>query len=243
MSEQGDRLESWKLIAAYLDRSERTVRRWESTEGLPVHRHEHEKAGTVVAFSTELDEWRSQRMQPAREEHSGNRKGRRWMLGYGLAAAAAGSGALAVQMADSGGDGKKRGDAEESPEQRYLSEHAAIMRTIDRCIAAWRVGNGDFMRTAFHPKATVSGYMQGVDYSGAAEILYTWVDENGPVPEIEPRIARIDVLDSIAIVHGEILRFSGELVKSETTISSIFTLLKCDSEWKISQKAFHFCET
>ena len=29
-------LESWKQIAAYLDRSERTVRRWETSEGLPV---------------------------------------------------------------------------------------------------------------------------------------------------------------------------------------------------------------
>jgi len=38
-----DRLDSWKEIAAYLDRSERTVRRWESSEGLPVHRREHEK--------------------------------------------------------------------------------------------------------------------------------------------------------------------------------------------------------
>ena len=36
-------LESWKQIAAYLDRSERTVRRWEASEGLPVHRREHEK--------------------------------------------------------------------------------------------------------------------------------------------------------------------------------------------------------
>jgi hypothetical protein len=33
-------LESWKQIAAYLDRSERTVRRWEASEGLPVHRRE-----------------------------------------------------------------------------------------------------------------------------------------------------------------------------------------------------------
>src|SRR5580765_8731832 len=35
-------LESWKQIAAYLERSERTVRRWEASEGLPVHRREHE---------------------------------------------------------------------------------------------------------------------------------------------------------------------------------------------------------
>src|SRR6476659_4357300 len=37
------RLESWKEIASYLMRSERTVRRWEETEELPVHRQLHEK--------------------------------------------------------------------------------------------------------------------------------------------------------------------------------------------------------
>jgi hypothetical protein len=31
------RLESWKQIAAHLNKSERTVRRWHEIEGLPVH--------------------------------------------------------------------------------------------------------------------------------------------------------------------------------------------------------------
>jgi len=35
-----DRLDSWKQIAAYLKCDERTVRRWEENEGLPVHRHQ-----------------------------------------------------------------------------------------------------------------------------------------------------------------------------------------------------------
>jgi hypothetical protein len=35
-------LESGKQIAAYLERSERTVRRWEASEGLPVHRREQD---------------------------------------------------------------------------------------------------------------------------------------------------------------------------------------------------------
>ena len=50
-------LESWKQIAAYLDRSERTVRRWEATEGLPVHRREHEKQDTVFAYKHEIESW------------------------------------------------------------------------------------------------------------------------------------------------------------------------------------------
>jgi eukaryotic-like serine/threonine-protein kinase len=51
------RLNSWKEIAAYLGTSVRTVERWEQGEGLPVHRHEHARAGTVYAYSSEVDAW------------------------------------------------------------------------------------------------------------------------------------------------------------------------------------------
>ena len=52
-----DRLDSWKEIASYLKRTERTVRRWEKLEGLPVHRLQHDKRGTVYAYARELDGW------------------------------------------------------------------------------------------------------------------------------------------------------------------------------------------
>jgi TolB-like protein/Tfp pilus assembly protein PilF len=51
------RLDSWKEIAGYLGRSERTVRRWEESEDLPVHRLQHEKRGSVYAYRSELDRW------------------------------------------------------------------------------------------------------------------------------------------------------------------------------------------
>ena len=55
------KLDSWKEIADYLDREVRTVQRWEKTENLPVHRHEHQKKSTVYAYTSELDEWRKNR--------------------------------------------------------------------------------------------------------------------------------------------------------------------------------------
>src|SRR5688572_25241278 len=54
----GDRLDSWKEIAAYANRGVRTVRRWEREEGLPVHRHVHRRLGTVYAYRSEIDAWR-----------------------------------------------------------------------------------------------------------------------------------------------------------------------------------------
>jgi hypothetical protein len=55
------RLESWKEIAAYLNRGVRTVQRWERSEALPVYRHHHDKRGTVYAFRQEIDAWRENR--------------------------------------------------------------------------------------------------------------------------------------------------------------------------------------
>ncbi len=52
-----NRLNSWKEIAAHLDREVRTVQRWEKREGLPVWRHFHSKASSVYAFKNEVDAW------------------------------------------------------------------------------------------------------------------------------------------------------------------------------------------
>lgn len=58
------RLDSWKEIAAYLNRDVTTVQRWEKREGMPVHRHLHEKRGSVYALAGELDAWvESRRLQ------------------------------------------------------------------------------------------------------------------------------------------------------------------------------------
>src|SRR5713101_354382 len=51
------KLVSWKEIATHLGREVRTVQRWETTEDLPVHRHEHQKKSTVYAYAGELDAW------------------------------------------------------------------------------------------------------------------------------------------------------------------------------------------
>jgi len=55
--EQEGRLDSWKEIAAFLRRGVRTVQRWEATEGLPVHRHQHAKLGSVYALKSEVAAW------------------------------------------------------------------------------------------------------------------------------------------------------------------------------------------
>jgi len=60
-AEREPRLDSWKAIAAYLNRDVRTAHRWEQQESLPVHRHLHGKRGTVYAYPAEIDAWLADR--------------------------------------------------------------------------------------------------------------------------------------------------------------------------------------
>src|SRR5271156_4338181 len=51
------RLDTWKEIGAFFDRDERTVKRWETTRGLPVHRVPGTGRANVYANTDELAEW------------------------------------------------------------------------------------------------------------------------------------------------------------------------------------------
>lgn len=50
------RLDSWKAIAVFLDRSLRTVQRWHVCNGLPVHHFGGQK-GSVFAYEEEIEHW------------------------------------------------------------------------------------------------------------------------------------------------------------------------------------------
>ena len=52
-----ERLDSWKEIAAFLQRDVRTVQRWEKQAGLPVHRHAQSRLRTAYAYRSELEAW------------------------------------------------------------------------------------------------------------------------------------------------------------------------------------------
>lgn len=54
---QSRRLDSWKEIAAFFGRDERTVKRWEKERLLPVHRIPGKSKGGVFAYESELRDW------------------------------------------------------------------------------------------------------------------------------------------------------------------------------------------
>ncbi|MBZ5617761.1 MAG: helix-turn-helix domain-containing protein [Acidobacteriia bacterium] len=66
----GDRLDSWKEIARFLNRDVRTVQRWEETGGLPVHRRVpgRLKGNPVYAYKAELETWLRETPPPVVEK-------------------------------------------------------------------------------------------------------------------------------------------------------------------------------
>lgn len=203
-------LESWKQIAAYLERSERTARRWEASEGLPVHRRGHQKFDSVFAYRHEIEAWAQRRTRFGGQET-----------------------AVIPQ----------HGEAQTPPaviSNRYLIEHDAITRTMHRYVAGARAGDGEFMRPAFHTEATLSGYCQGVEYTGSIDHVFEWITANGPAPNLQTQFARIEIIETIALVHLEVRGWSGKLVGMYTRASDVFTLLKINGEWKITHKLFHW---
>lgn len=53
----GEVLNSWKEIAAYLGRGVRTVQRWERDLALPVRRPRGKERSAVIALKADLDRW------------------------------------------------------------------------------------------------------------------------------------------------------------------------------------------
>ncbi len=88
--DDSDRLESWKEIAAFLGRDERTAMRWAAQHGMPVHRVPGSKRGRVFASRSEISEWLGRRDDgnpqdklEAPRAHS-MRKSARWALAAGV---------------------------------------------------------------------------------------------------------------------------------------------------------------
>ncbi len=75
--QENRRLDSWKEIAAYLRRDERTAIRWEE-KGMPVHRVPGGKRQAVFAYTEELDAWMRQGSSSGSQAPMSRNRGETW---------------------------------------------------------------------------------------------------------------------------------------------------------------------
>lgn len=114
-----------------------------------------------------------------------------------------------------------------------VNEYDAITQIVQHYIDGAKSGRGADMKPAFHPDATIFGYVGPDLFAGPIQQLFDWNDENGPATEIQARIASIDIFGTIATARLEIDNWTGH------RFTDLFTLLKVDGAWKIMNKVFH----
>ena len=164
---KGERLESWKEIASYLRRSERTVRRWEEREGLPVHRLQHDKRGSVFAYAAELDAWRESRQPDESDDNPEDlpRRMPRWVPLAGGVIAAALVGLLIVERAGTTSERTPNPAAVRALQQGQFGQNASRTQ-----IAAG-------IRYATEAVRLDSEYARAWATLAMAHVAQTWFDE------------------------------------------------------------------
>ena len=122
-----------------------------------------------------------------------------------------------------------------------IQEYDAIVDVMNRYSEGVRTGSSSVMRPVFHQGCTFYGYYQGNLLAGPIQMLFDWVDANGPADSIQPRIANVDIRESIASVRIEIENMTGKLAgDSPSPLTDLFQLVRIDGNWMISQKSFHW---
>jgi len=112
---------------------------------------------------------------------------------------------------------------------------------MNRYIEGVQTGSSSVMTPAFHQACTFFGYYQGGLLAGPIQMLFDWVDGNGPATDIQVRIASVDIRESIASVRIEMENMTGKLAGgSPARLTDLFQLIRIDGNWMISQKSFHW---
>jgi hypothetical protein len=116
----------------------------------------------------------------------------------------------------------------------------AVMKAMQSYIDGVKRGDSNVMRPGFHENATIFGHYPGGVMSNPIQALFDWIDQNGPSPNLKTELTKIEVVESIAVVHLEVRDLSGAVAGTSVRMSDIFTLLRTDEGWKITHKAFHW---
>jgi dipeptidyl aminopeptidase/acylaminoacyl peptidase len=189
VSSENERLDSWKSIAAYFGRSVRTVQNWERTEGLPVHRHQHKKLGSVFALRAELDAWWSVQEQQVDRPPLQSVSTRTTLLAGALLGAA---GLLYFAMASSDTPAVHDDSRSRSPQGDAIVYHSDENGNFDIWVAPVRGGRAtnltqDHPGLDKHPTWSPDGKRIAFYSEREGGGYFTVSPGGGPVQRLSPR--------------------------------------------------------
>jgi len=109
----------------------------------------------------------------------------------------------------------------------------AISSVIQTYVEGGRKGDASIMKHAFRENATIHGHTEGGLLAGPIQLMFDFIDENPPAPDLEAKIVNIDLANTVATARVELTNWLG------TRYTDQFTLLKENGAWTITSKVFH----
>ena len=109
----------------------------------------------------------------------------------------------------------------------------AISSVIQTYVEGGRKGDASIMKNAFRENATIHGHTAGGLLAGPIQLLFDFITDNPPAPNLEAKIVNIDLANTVATARVELTDWLG------TSYTDQFTLLKENGTWIITSKVFH----
>ncbi len=109
----------------------------------------------------------------------------------------------------------------------------AISSVIQIYVEGGRKGDAAIMKRAFRENATIHGHTVGGLLAGPIQLMFDFITENPPAPDLEAKIVNIDLANTVATARVELTDWLG------TRYTDQFTLLKENGAWIITSKVFH----
>ena len=100
-----------------------------------------------------------------------------------------------------------------------------ISSVIQIYVEGGRKGDATIMKRAFRENATIHGHTGGGLLAGPIQLLYDYITENPPAPDLEAKIVNIDLANTIATARVELTNWLGIRYTDQ------FTLLKENDTW------------
>lgn len=113
-----------------------------------------------------------------------------------------------------------------------FAEYEAVAAALLPYIDAAKTGDGELSRSAFYDHANIVGSIGGEFSTPDADTFAAEVSEIGASPDVQSRIAWIDISGPAAAAKVEFINWAG------LRFTDFFVLYKRDDQWKISGKVY-----